>query len=86
MHVLRRDEKEGRKKQARSINNNKAMQHNTPKAVTFPKKSELSRVELEPTTLSTPEMYVHNIVQIPYISYYNKYMCLLKCVLYMYIG
>ena len=33
-------EKEGRKKQARS-NKQQAMQHCTPKAVTFPKKSEL---------------------------------------------
>ena len=32
VHVLMRDEKEGRKKQARS-NNNKAKQHSTPKAV-----------------------------------------------------
>ena len=37
-----RDEKEGRKKQARS--NNKAKQHSTPKAVTFPEKNELPRV------------------------------------------
>ena len=36
---------EGRKKQARS-NNNKAKQHSTPKAVTFPKKTELPQVEL----------------------------------------
>ena len=39
IHVLMRDEKEGRKKQARSTNN-KAKQHSTPKAVTFPKKNE----------------------------------------------
>ena len=31
VHVLMRDENEGRKKQARSTNN-KAKQHNTPKA------------------------------------------------------
>ena len=29
----------------------KAKQHSTPKAVTFPKKNELPRVGLEPTTL-----------------------------------
>ena len=46
-----RDEKEGRKKQARS--KNKAKQHSTPKAVTFPKINELPRVGLEPTTLYT---------------------------------
>ena len=44
--------KEGRKKQASKI----AKQHNTPKAVTFPKKNELPRVRLEPTTL-----YIHHI-------------------------
>ena len=44
VHVLMRDEKEGRKKQARS--NNKAKQHNTPKAVTFPSKNEQPRVGL----------------------------------------
>ena len=38
---LMRDDKEGRKKQARS---NK--QHNTPKTITFPKKNELPRVGL----------------------------------------
>ena len=52
VHVLMRDEKEERKKerkkQARSNN-----QHSTSKAVTFPKKNELSRVGLEPTTLYT---------------------------------
>ena len=36
VHVLMRDEKEERKKQARSTN--KAKQHSTPKAVTFLKK------------------------------------------------
>ena len=36
-HVLMRDEKERRKKQT----NNKAKQHSTPKAVTFPRKNEL---------------------------------------------
>ena len=33
--------------------NNKAKQHSTPKAVTFPKKNEMPRVGLEPTTLYT---------------------------------
>ena len=46
-----RDENEERKKQARSNKQtNKAKQHSTPKAVTFP---ELPRVGLEPTTLYT---------------------------------
>ena len=51
MYVLMRDEKEGRKKQGQT--NNKAKQHSAPKAVTFPKKNELPRVRLEPTTLYT---------------------------------
>ena len=41
--------KEERSKQGHT--NNKAKQHSTPKAVTFPKKNELPRVGLEPTTL-----------------------------------
>ena len=56
VHVLMRDEKEGRKKRARSNKVNvqyKAKQHSTPKAVTFPKKDELPRVGLKPTTLFT---------------------------------
>ena len=32
---------------------NKAKQHSTPKAVTFPNKNELPQVGLEPTTLYT---------------------------------
>ena len=44
IHVLMRDErrKEGKSKQGQT--NNKAKQHSTPKAVTFPKKNELPRV------------------------------------------
>ena len=42
-----RDE-EGRKQ---GHTNNKAKQHSTPKAVTFPKKNEIPRVGLKPTTL-----------------------------------
>ena len=38
-YVLMRDEKEGRKEQGQT--KNKAKQHSTPKAVTFPKKNEL---------------------------------------------
>ena len=48
IHVLMKDEKEGRSKQGQI--NNKAKQHSTPKAVTFPKKNELPRVGLELTT------------------------------------
>ena len=55
INVVMRDEKEERKKQARSNKKNKAKQHSTPKAVTFPKKYmyELPWVGLEPTTLYT---------------------------------
>ena len=44
IHVLMRDEKEGRSKQGQT--NNKAKQHSTPKAVTFPKKNELPHVHV----------------------------------------
>ena len=45
---------EGRKKEARKVKQtNKAKQHSTPEAVTFPEKNELPRVGLEPTTLYT---------------------------------
>ena len=43
------ERKEGRSKQGQT--NNKAKQHSTPKAVTFPKKNELPQVGLKPTTL-----------------------------------
>ena len=46
---LMRDEKEGRSEQGQT--NNKAKQHSTPKAVTFPNKNELPRVGFKPTTL-----------------------------------
>ena len=51
--------KEKRSKQGHT--NNKAKQHSTPKAVTFPK-NELPRVGLEPTTLYTLDMYIHTAV------------------------
>ena len=76
IHVLIRDEKEGRKKQARSNKQtNKAKQHSTPKAVTFPKKNELPRVGLEPTTLYTLDraLYVH-VHTCMYIYTYNVHM------------
>ena len=53
--MLMRDA-EGRKKEASKVKQtNKAKQHNTPKAVTFPEKNELG---LEPTTLYTLDMYM----------------------------
>ena len=43
-----------RKKEASKVKQtNKAKQHSTPKAVTFPRKNELPQVGLEPTTLYT---------------------------------
>ena len=64
VHVLMRDEKKERKKQARSSKQiNKAKQHSTPKAVTFPKKNELPRVGLEPTTLYTLDRVLYHCVQ-----------------------
>ena len=57
-----RDEKEERKKQARSNKQtNKAKQHSTPKAVTFPRKNELPRVGLEPTTLYTLDRALYQL-------------------------
>ena len=48
--------KGGRKKEASKVKQtNKAKQHSTPKAVTFPRKNELAQVGLEPTTLYTPD-------------------------------
>ena len=51
-HVERFRRKEERSKQGQT--NNKAKQHSTPKAVTFPRKNELPRVGLEPTTVYVP--------------------------------
>ena len=50
--------KEERSKQGQT--NNKAKQHSTPKAVTFPKKNELLQVGLEPTTLYTIERALYH--------------------------
>ena len=51
VYVREMRRKEERSKQGHT--NNKVKQHSTPKAVTFPKKNELPRVGLEPTTLYT---------------------------------
>ena len=52
--------KEERSKQGQT--NNKAEQHSTPKAVTFPKKNELPRVGLKPTTLYTLHIHIYCII------------------------
>ena len=56
--------KEERREQGQT--NNKAKQHSTPKAVTFPKKNELPQVGLEPTTLYTLDrvLYPHDTVHV----------------------
>ena len=48
-----------------------AEQHSTPKAVTFPKKNGLPRVELEPTTLYTLDRALY---QLSYTLEILKYM------------
>ena len=59
---LMRDEKEERKKHASKVKQtNKAKQHSTPKAVTFPRKNELPRVGLEPTTLYTLDRALYQL-------------------------
>ena len=55
-----RDEKEERKA-SKVKQTNKAKQQSTPKAVTFPKKNELPRVGLEPTTLYTLDRVLYRL-------------------------
>ena len=51
--TLMRDARRKEEGSKQGQTNNKAKQHSTPKAVTFPKKNELTQVGLEPTTLYT---------------------------------
>ena len=44
-----RDERRKEERSKQGQTNNKAKQHSTPKAVTFPKKNELPQVGIEPT-------------------------------------
>ena len=72
--------KEERSKQGQT---NKAKQHSTPKAVTFPKKNELPRVGLEPTTLYALDRALYHMymyVRIPHIS-----KCITSSTMYMYV-
>ena len=67
-----------RRKEERSKHgqmNNKAKQHSTPKAVTFPKANELPRVGLEPTTLYTLNRVLYQL------SYMYVCVCVCACVL-----
>ena len=51
-----------RKKEASKVKQtNKAKQHSTPKAVTFPRKNELPQVGLEPTTLHTLDRVLYQL-------------------------
>ena len=65
-----RDEKEGRSKQDQT--NNKAKQHSTPEAVTFPKKNEPTQVGIPFHTLS-PQLHNHNY----YIVHDNYIICII---------
>ena len=61
-----RDERRKEERSKQGQTNNKAQQHSTPKAVTFPKKNELPRVGLEPMTLYMyMYIHVHVIVAVP---------------------
>ena len=46
VHVLMRDERRKEETSKQDQTNNKAKQHSTPKAVTFPKKNELPQVHV----------------------------------------
>ena len=61
-----RDEKEERKKQARS--NKQTRQSNA--AVTFPRKNELPQVGLEPTTLNTLDRALYHMYIILLYKFY----------------
>ena len=51
-----------RKKEASKVKQtNKAKQHSTPKAVTFPRKNEMPQVGLEPTTLYTLDRALYQL-------------------------
>ena len=46
-----------KKERSKQGQTNKAKQHSTPKAVTFPRKNELPQVGLEPTTLNKAKQH-----------------------------
>ena len=62
-----REEKEERKKQARS--NKQTRQSNTahPRQSLFPRKNELPQVGLEPTTLYTLDRALYQLIHVVYI-------------------
>ena len=62
MYMFLNERWEGRKKEASKVKQtNKAKQHSTPKAVTFPRKNELPQVGLEPTTLYTLDRALYQL-------------------------
>ena len=64
MHVFKwemRRKKERSKQGQTNKQTNKAKQHSTPKAVTFPRKNELPQVGLEPTTLYTLDRALYQL-------------------------
>ena len=71
--------KEERSKQCQT--NNKAKQHSTPKAVTYPNKNELPRLGLEPTTLYTLDRvsaaHVHHVMCMNSTNTLYKYALIL---------
>ena len=56
-----RSKKERSKQGQTNKQTNKAKQHSSPKAVTFPRKNELPRVGLEPTTLYTLDRVLYQL-------------------------
>ena len=70
VHVREMKKKEERSKQGQT--NNKAKQHSTPKAVTFPKKNELG---LEPVTLYTLDR----------VHYHLNYTCTVCACMYIHV-
>ena len=77
---LMRDE-QGRKKEASKVKQaNKAKQHSTPEAVTFPKKNELPRVGLEPTTLLHLQCSSHKVREVACVDgLQQSLMCRSEC-------
>ena len=55
-----RDERRKEERCKKGQTNNKAKQHTTSKAITFPKKNELSLVGLESTTLYTVDRALYH--------------------------
>ena len=89
-----RRKKERSKQGQTNKQTNKAKQHSTPKAVTFPRKNELPRVGLEPTTLYTQDRVLYQLsyrgssagwAQISHVHVYTHVGYIYTCTcMYMY--